>query len=1276
MKLERLLIVSAAAVGVAGLLALNLLIADEARQGDGLLSQEPMHLGATVPPNFIMAIDDSGSMTFQTMFPGTDGEACWSNGSFFDGTSLRTSGSCDYFYVLPGPRVNNYYGIPPFDQFGFARSPDFNPTYYSPDVKYDPWIRADTLVEYTPASIGDTTLIDVRKTDTANLFGSQYVENTNDDFRVQDGMTIPSGTEYGRNVTSTVTVCTKYDRNGKCTKTEDQTTTTWTTAATTSAFNWSGGAKDIYIKYKPAVFFLKTERVMAGYSTAVKIDNACGTGCALYKYEPTQNDTKQNFANWFSFYGNRNRAMVAGLTRSLSGVDNMRVGYFTINSGGGSHAYADITMHDLSQDDTNHTAKKALLNQVIPLKADGGTPNRYAVAHIGAQFEKVYTVAKADKGTSKDANIIQHACQKNAGMLFTDGYSNDGGPGALGSDAGLGVPFEDAHADTMADVAAYYYNTQLRKNDFVAGKVPLSDPKVCAGSDAVAKRGVDCNANLHMNFYGITLGARGAEFGVRFGLTADGKRDGALATQQALKGPTYPTWQTRTDNNPNTVDEIWHATMNARGQYINAQTPADITNAMRNVLASVGVGGGVSGSLAITGSRLGDGSLSVTPRFNKDGTDWYGDIVASKPSQTKDASGKSKLTYTTIWSASEKLPAAASRNIYFGTNATAGNKPVVDKFYSSGPGSLADLCINYGGSKCGPSTSNVDLLDVDIEAARHYLAGDDSLEGTKLRERKQPLGDIVNSTPIVSAPTDDYGYALIRKSDTFEYDPYKYSDYLDTKSKRQRMVYVGANDGMLHAFNGASGKEEFAYIPSAVVGYLGNLLFPKSPEFQHRYLVDGPVVVSDARLQGSWKTVVVGTAGAGARSVFGLDVTSATDFSGTDVLWEINDRIAAPVGDRIGYVLGKPVIVPVRGTDGTPVWKAIFGGGYGNRLQSGDSKGTVTLFVVDMATGDVDYIDAKETGSTAVNGLGNVVAIDRYQHNTTANGFINGSDGMVDTVYAGDLQGNIWKFDLTKTGDARVAFGGKPLFRATDGTDAAVRQAITGGLEAAVGPRGGVMVLFGTGSFSYTGDKMNTDVQTVYGVLDMPNGATTYPLTRTDLRAQTMDKDGVVTNTNVNYFTQRGWYLDLGITDGKFQAKGERMVGYPKIEGGTLYFTTYAPNEGDACSGGGSNYLYGLSTLSGGGNLGIVKVGSPDANSMGEGTGRLTLTTEGSAPVKDVSVFTTGKQGGLGGTPDDAAIAKYGSLDPEYCMAIVSVAGSDPLYRVRPCGRQSWRQIR
>ncbi len=1262
MNIERLLVVSIAAAGAAILLGVSDFAgANATRQGDGELAQEPMHLGATVAPNFLMAIDDSGSMRHQTMLLGSNGGGCWDDDSqsfFTNDGELRSSGDeCRYYYLLPSERNTGAtgYGIPPIDSLGFARSPDFNPSYYNPDQTYQPWIDSG-LSSYGNASIS-ATLVDPRDNDTINLFSERFEFGSEDSFRVQNGMRIADGVRYRYRE------CVRTWPWGSCREYE------WTTEVS-DGFVWDEGEETIYLEYMPGTFYLKQDRALSGYTDGREIEGACGNDCSLWRYEPNTTATRQNFANWFSYYGNRNRAMVAGLTRSMQSVSNLRVGYFTINGP------LPIFERMLEMGDSDD--KKDLYEDFIGLGSSGSTPNRAAVVHMGEQFHT-------------NSNIIQHSCQKNAAMLFTDGYSNDGssGVGNEEGDGGMPAPFRDEHGGTLADVAAKYYNTILRGDAFSEGNVPLTNAAVCEGPDSLARRGADCNADLHMNFYGITLGAKGDIFGVTYGVGSDGVPDGQLATDELFdpaRVKANPAWRSRQNDAPSTIDEIWHATVNARGDFINATTPAAISDAMRDVLASVGVGGGVSGSLAITGSRLGDSSLSVEPTFDRNGVDWFGDVVASKPSSTTG----SAITYEHVWTASEELPQPASRNLFYATT-DDDSTPSVANFYDNGPSDLEALCANFDDDDvCGPmSSTEIDDLDVTIQEAVQYLAGDRSLEGTKLRTRTHPLGDIINSTPVVSAPTDDFGYALLRNEDgSFEYDPYGYNDHLEDKEDRPRIVYVGANDGMLHAFNGETGVEQFGYIPATAVGYMGNLLFPESPDFQHRYYVDGPVAVSDALFgTNDWRTVLVGTSGAGGRSVFGLDVddVGTGNFSDGDVLWEVNDQIPGAVGNRIGHVLGKPVIVPVRGSNGEPEWKAIFGGGYGNRLNDNDAdtRGTVTLFVVDMESGDVEYIDARESGGPVkANGLGNIVALDRRHYSSDAGDYVNGSDGMVDTVYGADLHGNVWKFDLTETGISRVALGGRPLFTATDG--AGTRQAITGGLEAALGPRGGVMLLFGTGSFSYVGDKQNDDIHSVYGVLDMPGETLTLPLSRGSLQAQTVgatsaDGTNPISSSTVNYFSQRGWYLDLVVpdADGDSQRAGERMVGYPRLEGGTLFFPTYAPDEGDACSGGGINYLYGLAALSGAPNLGTVHIGSPgDDNNLPQETGRLPLDTDGAAPIKDVNVFTTGKQSALAGTPDDDAIEDYDDIPPEYCMAIISVAGSQPLYRVRPCGRQSWRQIR
>lgn len=1269
-------------------------VADAQDQGGGTLAQTPLELGDVVPPNFIMAVDDSGSMTFQTLFPAQDGMACWSDSdeSFFSGsgdnTTLRTSGGCDYNYVMEGPRLGDgYQGIPPIDTFGFARSPDYNPSYYNPEIVYEPWVKSD-LTSFGDAGVA-ATKIDPRESATIDLFSSYFDDdNDNDRFYVQDGMWIPAGVRY------------RTDDDGGL--------------ETSGGFTWNDGSQDVAIQYIPGTFYLVQNLTLPGYTAGVKITNACGDGCPMWRYRPNSASTKQNFANWFSYYGNRNRAMIASLTRSFVDVDSLNVGYFTINerNNGG---YDDVVMLDMDDDDE----KVSLYEDMLDLGASGGTPNGWAVAHMGKQFMRTGGGDDDDdEGNGGDA-LIKNACQRNAGMLFTDGYSNTGRPTNYGNVDPPGAPFVDDHSNTMADIASYYYTTNLRP-DLPAGKVPV--PKLCSTGTAEEKYALDCQANPHMNFYGITLGARGEQFGVTYGVLADGNTDGDLATQQVLSGdkpiPDWPAW---VNDSRGAVDDIWHATINTRGRYINASTPASITAALQEVLGEVGGLAEPSGSIGVTGSRLGPTSLAVTPSFSGDGTDWYGELTASRP--IAGVPGES-ITFEELWKASEELPAPGARSIFYG-DTDNDVTPDVSAFTSM-PNPLKTLCREYKENRCGPG-KNADTSDLNIsgDEALAYLAGDQSLENRDkdpLRTRTKVLGDIIGSTPAVVSPTDNYGYTLLRDEDEpTGFDPYDYREYLQTKAdSRKTMVYVGANDGMLHGFRGDSGQEAFAYIPAATVGYMGNLLFPEAPEFQHHYYVDGPIAVSDARLGGTWKTVLVGTTGAGSRSVFALDISNAySGFMASDVMWEINADVGGKGGDdgddgddggsknrdigkRIGHVMGRPVIVPVRGADGNPEWKAIFGNGYGSDMnrnckekKSEDSDddeggggnktdkrcGNASLFIVDMADGEVDYLDVRsDDGPQFENGMGNIVALDRWRYDSTDTEWVRGSDGMVDTVYGGDLHGNVWKFDLTKSGEDRVAFDENPLFVAAD--DDGNRQPITGGLEAAVGPLGGVMVLFGTGSFIFEGDRQNSDLQSIYGILDKPGETDPRPLDRGYLTEQVFSADGMSVVNPVNYFEKRGWHIDLAQaeTDGGDPVEaGERVVGNPRLEGGTLFLTSYVPGSGDLCSNGaGSNYLYGVRALTGGADLSSVRVGSSDGDPYAQGTGRIELVDEDgnplSSPIKDVAVYSSTPPGALAGGPLDPT-ALDARLE-QSCDMVIQVPGAPPMYRWRACGRQSWRQVR
>ncbi len=1215
-------------------------------QGQGNLAQAPLNDQVAVPPAFIMAVDDSGSMTFETLFPGNNGQGHWNAGTaatngFYDGLGrLNAAGTGLYAHVIPNGiniDVNNRLTIPPIDNFGFARSAEENPSYFDPSVVYLPWKRANGT-SFPDATI-TAALSDPRNPvlPALDMTGRRQDIAGTDRFAVtRAGMVLPTGTVHYVTANCGGLGTTAPTRN------------TWVTLAAPVTLT---AACRVAFEYFPATFYVKTTSAdPPGYvGGRVLATNACGAGCDMWRYEITAANFGaaypamiQNFANWYTYYGNRNRAMVAGMTLALEDVEDMRIGFFTINNRIGT-----VPMRDVSVP----ADKTALYANVTGLPASGGTPNLFAVEHLRTQFRRT------------DVNApVQLACQKNAGMLFTDGFSNSGTPGAPAV-GGLGFPFDPTPADSMAAIATRAYLENIRPA-LPAGQVPV--PTGC--SAPIPDPRLDCRIDPHMNFYGVTLGARGNLF------DPDVPRDPF--------DPPALAWPGHINDSPTTVDDIWHATVNTRGEYINATTPADITNAMRRILGAVSAGASPSGSIALTGARIGNNTLSVQPYYEatNEGTDWYSTLTASTVMTDPLTS---ITTFTTAWEAASRMPAPGSRNIWFG-----GLLGTAEPFVPLNVASLTRLCDNPepGMSRCtAPQliALGAPVDPTDLDDAIDYLRGDQSLEvtrgpGGKLRFRTNKLGDIVNSTPVVVGKSDDFGYAALPGALGASY-----TTFLAAKTASRRpMVFAGANDGMLHGFDGrpggAGGIEAFAFIPRSVLGHMGNLLFPYDPadgnsqKFQHRYFVDGPVVVADARFGGAWKTVLVGSTGAGAKGAFGLNVSNvsltAGAFTAADRLWEINNLdLTLPLAVRrnIGHVLGRPVIVPVKtGSETGPVsWRAIFGNGY----NSFNNK--AVLFMVDMAPGApvITMVEAVEAAAPAGdNGLGNIVVVDRFGPDGGGALVAPRRDGFADTVYAGDQKGAIWKFDLRTAAPANQTV---PVFTTqvyTTGPEAGTRQPIIGGLTAAPGPGGGVLVYFGTGSFSFTTDPVDTTVQSLYAVLDNGSGTTA---TITNLVEQTITGStagGRGTSSNPQPSGSRGFYLDL--------PAGERFVGYPRVESGVLFMPTYEASAtlSVACNVQGQNWLYGLNALSGAAGLSNIHQGTPTGATPGQGTGALSLTTGGSAPVKDVAVLTSPRIAPLGPLAGAAQIAAALAAQ---CSMIVQVAGAPPLFLPRACGRQSWRQI-
>ncbi|SDD10642.1 pilus assembly protein [Aquimonas voraii] len=1259
------------------------------------VAQYPLYVQQPVKPAFIMAVDDSGSMTFETLFPQVrDGYACWDDdtadtNAFYDSDgNLRRTGNCNFHHLIPTPghRIGtNRYAIPPLDQFGFARSPQINPAYYDPGTEYRPWKNGDGS-EFPQASVTDTRVNPRFATPRLNV-SATHLDRTDpegEDGAFNDsgaatygiGTLFPAGVWVARNgacgglpntggtfqlLTSDVVltagcnnVSLRRARTGTPAADERFRVPTGTVlpAGTTyfrDADSACGGLAlarpsqrtwvrlaaphtmtatcDIGMQYLPATYYLSVDTpAPEGFieGNRVLAANACGAGCNMYRYEirPENYQTAagyqqqiQNFANWFSFYGNRNRSMIAGMTRALADISFLRVGFFTINN------RVDVTMNDLEI----QSARDNLYdNSLLTLPANGSTPNRQAVQHLGNQFRRAPAAKDAVNPPQPILNEANGgACQVNGGMLFTDGYSNQDGPTVGNRDGSLGFPFADTHSDTLADIASFYYENSLQPTNIV-NQSGIQVPAACAAG--TAEPWVDCKTFPHMNFFGVTLGATGEAYGITH----------ALPPNDWTEGYTNPpAWPSRQNDNPTAVDDIWHAAINTRGRFINATTPEQITQAMRDVLLDVTSRARPAGGVAASGSRTGDGFLVYVPEFYSD--DWTGDLKAYR------LNDGGTLVTPPEWSMAEELESVnpASRTIYVNVDGS------LQPFTQSGLGGAATAQ-----SRLGITAADLSAYGgATVEQVINYLRGDRTLEasnGGTLRSRRYKVGDILNSQPELTVAAS-FGYTRLSPAEGGgSSGSGSYGQYLRDKRGKVPVLFVGSNDGMLHALDSrpSGGNVLFSIVPNSVLTSLKEL--PKK-NYQHRYFVDGSPVQADVRIGSTWRTILLSSNGAGGKSIMALDVTNAaTSFSpNSDFLWEFQNT-------NLGHVLNPPRAALLEGGN----WVVVTGNG----VNSGDHRSR--LFVLNAATGAIITQLAVGSGSaTAPNGLTSAVPVD-----TDFN-------GKADAIYGGDMQGNLWKFNVSASGSITVANGGSPLFVATDASGN--RQPISGSLDVALHHIQGQMVLFGTGQYFEVGDNLadaSAQVQSFYGVWDKNDGSSA---TRSQLQPQVLGQVALanggqgrtISDNPVNWDTQRGFLIDLRIPGGGPNTLGERAIGRPRVQLGNVLFTSYRP-VGDICNPGGDNWVYVVNLLTGNGEL--------DFPGCGEDCAAVRIVSGGNPVLSPPAAVRPGAEGNpVNPRQEDPEGNLIDPAPTAGCRNDVGIILGDGFVRLKQidCGRQAWRQL-
>jgi type IV pilus assembly protein PilY1 len=365
--------------------------------------------------------------------------------------------------------------------------------------------------------------------------------------------------------------------------------------------------------------------------------------------------------------------------------------------------------------------------------------------------------------------------------------------------------------------------------------------------------------------------------------------------------------------------------------------------------------------------------------------------------------------------------------------------------------------------------------------------------------------------------------------------------------KSSNTLFIPGNDGMLHAFNATNGVELFAYIPGSV--NFTDLASLSNPNYSHKYLNDGELAVSDATLVG--KNILVGSLGRAGKGIYALDVSSPSAFGSGNVLWEYTDS-------DLGQTLGKPVIVKLN----TGVWAVLIGNGYNSTNEK------AFLYVLNLETGALIKKIATGAGSsTATNGLASLVGFDKE------------GDGKVDLVYAGDLLGNFWRFNLAGTDTS--AWSATSMFTARDASNNT--QPITGGLSVAIDPKTNKRWVFGgTGRYLTNADVSDNAIQTWYGLIDDGTAiASRSALTQRTLTAETAQGTYLTRTfseaTANDMVGKSGWYVDLAIGGVK---SGERIVSRSQYSAGVLYASSIIPST-DKCASGGSGYINALSAFSG-----------------------------------------------------------------------------------------------
>lgn len=1133
------------------------------------------------------------------------------------------------------------------------KSADFNPMYYNPDITYKPGLDADG-----------------KELDTSFDNASRNPYNA-------DAGTVDLRTEF-RPIEG-------YDPDRDDNDLAPHATTDEELKDLDEAADGSRGV-DQY-EGTPAYYYVYDE-TLSGCNSNTDNDDC-------YRLEAVKDAEKQNFANWYSFHRSRNLSTITGISRAFGNVDDdFRVAWQALNTCEGFSG--DCKGWDSSADsvdpaiDVFDTDQKSDFYEWLQrLPANSGTPLRDAFIDAGEYLE---TDAPYES-TDENGNAVTHACRTSYHVAMTDGIWN--GSIASGEEVdnadstetelpdgttyNARAPYKDDNSDSVADIAFHYWATDLQDtiDDEIEPFMPVKHEGDPAGEYWDPRN--DPATWQHMvNFVvGLGLGNTldnnnlvwgGSTFAGDFANIEDGSADWPDGTQS--------------NASPDNVYDLWHAAVNSRGQFFSAENPDSLSKAFASIINRIKDRSGSAAAVATNSGSISDDTRLYQAKFRT--TDWSGDVVAFNLDASEGTVGDVK------WKASEQIPLAANREI------------ITSKRVVSPSGKVSEAGVAFDWSNL--STAQKTALD-DNENKLEYLRGDQSVESKPdFRNRPHLLGDIVHSAPVfVGAPPP----GIPEKFDSHGTETVPHRTFRSNHTDRAGVIYAGANDGMLHAFRADTGEELLAYVPQAVYDNLADLT---DNGYTHKYYVDGAITAADAFFDGDWHTIVTAGLNAGGQGVYALDVTNPGELDDNDnftsgafsesnaddlFLWEFTDEDDAD----LGYTFSQPVVARLNNGK----WGVIVGNGYNNTDSDGNAGGgTAVLYILDAEDGSVlAKLDTGEGGTSAgeTNGLSSPFAAD-------ADG-----DQVADFVYAGDLEGNLWKFDLSADDETKWNIGsnGSPLFQAayrekgSGKGGSTVPQPITSAPTVGPGPKAGtLMVYVGTGKYVETGltDKNSTDVQSFYALVDTvatssggkKGGGSSSGIDRADLLRQSITDQRQVTRTvegvsqeidirvtsnhPFDATSHSGWFMDLLPEDKTDNAEGERVVSQPLVRNGRVVFNTLVPNSDPCAAGGGTGWIMELDATSG------KRLDRSPFDLDGDRDFDNDDLVSEDGTENGTAVAIGGRKLDAGGIPTAPAVFTPKGTDPNdpevkvFSTSTGEITTMDESQGAYSTGRQSWRQIR